>query len=917
MRKAHSLAIIIFCFLFFSVVTPVYSAGYCTGGTWEGYAKRPGSCNDPSCIRTGFPDPDCVCTLPFCDTSYTLAGEPPCGGNTQEYQCSTPAWECSNGVSCNWIEIVPTNTPRPVGPTNTPGGPTNTPPALTFTPSPTTQPPNPCASPNSCVLDQPGACAAGNDRPGDCGSGKKCCFLPGRAPTCDGFRLNGQAFQCKGVGEGGDAGIDAAAINVSREFCTPQDKRDGKWRNISEDVTNSTQDSREARWSCDGGNSNGLLANPESSTGPGKSCVVKCPAPPPPICLMDFNPSNLGRLLDPDRFDLEMKNMPSHCAYAPDPEQCERDNGPWGEEDKTRWRLGSSPTNMRHPAGRYCVEGVTRGNCTSNGIDYTSDDNAGASNGIWNWQSQSSYENLAPSPATICCKGWVGLTTDEPAGAYCVRLGQASGTVNQRIVLPNSDITFTFTVKDADEPPPMVRLHTWRVVESNTRDPADWSVFWDRWIAWREGPLPSGTVDSNPDLHTHGCTLNKPSPFTWVFTCKTPINPEYGTHYVVFTNKYNVETIVSYELVATIPPIVGRHDDANCSTTWGWACDPDDYSKPLGVDLCIDGDRSSGSCGGPFSAGVLRADVASSCGGNPNHGFSIPIPDILRDGLPHTLYIYAKNIGAGTDQLLSNSPRTITCIPDPWYKLSGASLYKNGSIDNFIPANPLAFDGTDTIERQLIVRGTNPPRITQEGVVLSSSYVNLGTSVEISTNQWGRANYTRTSTYLSNLNSFIEYIKLRKKFKVITNVTQMESGTINLLIGNVTISNPGQINGSIDNAVLLVQGNITLDINNQFNPSNNSLALIATGNIDIHSRVREIHGILIANTIDISYDGPSTRELKVMGNLITTNDIDAIGLKRNRTEWRQPSLFIQFDPNMYVDLLIPLSTIIQEGRTIE
>lgn len=374
-------------------------------------------------------------------------------------------------------------------------------------------------------------------------------------------------------------------------------------------------------------------------------------------------------------------------------------------------------------------------------------------------------------------------------------------------------------------------------------------------------------------------------------------------------------------LIPTPTPInnpIGFHDDATCQASWGWTCDADDPKQPLEIHMYLDGPAGSGATGwSGISAGVIREQaVADLCGGNPAHGFSWPIPDSLIDGQTHQLYAYAINIGSsGSNQLLSGSPQSITCIPGPWYKLSGASLYKNGAIDNFIPANPLAFDGTDTTERQLIIRGTNPT--TQEGVVLPGSYAYLGTGAELSTNQWGRTYYTRSTTYLSNINSFIEYVKLRKKFKVITDLSQMESDTINLLIGNVTISTPGQIKGSVDNAVLLVQGNITLDINNKFNPSKKSLALIATGNIDIRSQVKEIHGILIANTIDIASDGPTTGELKVIGNLITTSDIDATGLKRVRTEWRQPSLFVQFDPNKYIDLLLFLSTIIQEGRTIE
>ena len=112
--------------IFFKAQT-VEAAGYCSGGTWEGFDKVPASCNDSRCTATGIPYSTCVCTAPYCNFSYVAAGEPPCTGNSQQSQCSTPQWECNNGVSCQWNE--PTNTPVPPGPTNTPvpGQPTNTP----------------------------------------------------------------------------------------------------------------------------------------------------------------------------------------------------------------------------------------------------------------------------------------------------------------------------------------------------------------------------------------------------------------------------------------------------------------------------------------------------------------------------------------------------------------------------------------------------------------------------------------------------------------------------------------------------------------------------------------------------------------------------------------------------------------------
>jgi len=374
---------------------------------------------------------------------------------------------------------------------------------------------------------------------------------------------------------------------------------------------------------------------------------------------------------------------------------------------------------------------------------------------------------------------------------------------------------------------------------------------------------------------------------------------------------------------------VGYHEPnpatiPSCEQVTGWTCDGDKFDQPLDVHI-YDGATFLAAT----TASVNREPaVGAQCGGFVNHGFSWVIPDTLKDGVDHNLHVYAINIDqSGTpnwpsspNPLLTWSPHIINCTPDPWYKLQGASLYKNGAVNNFIPVALQAYDTDDTTDRFLIVRGTNPPRATQEGVVISGSNIYQG-GAQVSTNQWRRQNYTRSLGYLGNINSFIEYVKLRKKFVVITSLADMESNTINIFNGNVDIgtTNPGQINGSITNAVLLATGNINLDAPlNTFNPGGNSIALIAAGTININSSVQLINGVLIASQVNLSSDvNPSTRELKINGNLITTNDLDSPLLKRDRTIWQRPSLFVVFNPNMYVNLMTHLSTIIQEGRQLQ
>ena len=125
------------------------------------------------------------------------------------------------------------------------------------------------------------------------------------------------------------------------------------------------------------------------------------------------------------------------------------------------------------------------------------------------------------------------------------------------------------------------------------------------------------------------------------------------------------------------PPVVspkGNQDGASCDTTWGWACDPDNYAAPLYVDF-YEGTASTGTYLGSIVADAAgESGVAGQCGGYPNHRFYFPIPESLKNGAPHTIYAYAINIGStGVTTLLSYSPKTITCNPTCTVSFSPAS----------------------------------------------------------------------------------------------------------------------------------------------------------------------------------------------------------------------------------------------------
>jgi len=121
---------------------------------------------------------------------------------------------------------------------------------------------------------------------------------------------------------------------------------------------------------------------------------------------------------------------------------------------------------------------------------------------------------------------------------------------------------------------------------------------------------------------------------------------------------------------------VGTHDGLGtvsaCSTK-GWAYDPDTSSASISVDIYKDGGAGSGTALGRFSANVSRSDVDTAKGITGNHGFDVDLTSYLSDGKSHSLYVYAiDSSGAGTNPLLSNSPKTITC-PAPTGPGSGGS----------------------------------------------------------------------------------------------------------------------------------------------------------------------------------------------------------------------------------------------------
>lgn len=108
---------------------------------------------------------------------------------------------------------------------------------------------------------------------------------------------------------------------------------------------------------------------------------------------------------------------------------------------------------------------------------------------------------------------------------------------------------------------------------------------------------------------------------------------------------------------------VGYLDSATCDGVKGWAQDPDEATKSIGVHLYFGGPAGApGASAIAVAADDDRADLCKAIG-SCNHGFDWPMPLSLFDGKPHEIHGYAIDSKGGTNPELAQSPRTATCAP--------------------------------------------------------------------------------------------------------------------------------------------------------------------------------------------------------------------------------------------------------------
>jgi hypothetical protein len=106
----------------------------------------------------------------------------------------------------------------------------------------------------------------------------------------------------------------------------------------------------------------------------------------------------------------------------------------------------------------------------------------------------------------------------------------------------------------------------------------------------------------------------------------------------------------------------GYLDSATCTSVAGWAQDPAVATTSISTDVYYDGPAGgSGVTGIRIAADIDRTDLCKAIG-SCNHGFSMPTPRSLMDGKAHAVYAYGiDHTPGGTNGLLTNSPKSITC----------------------------------------------------------------------------------------------------------------------------------------------------------------------------------------------------------------------------------------------------------------
>jgi hypothetical protein len=100
---------------------------------------------------------------------------------------------------------------------------------------------------------------------------------------------------------------------------------------------------------------------------------------------------------------------------------------------------------------------------------------------------------------------------------------------------------------------------------------------------------------------------------------------------------------------------IGSFDRINNGYIEGWALDPDNASAAVRVEAYFDAPAGSPVTSIMGYADRMRQDVNNVTGYSGNHGFSLTIPDSMKDGNTHAVYVYAVDTSGTKVELPGSS----------------------------------------------------------------------------------------------------------------------------------------------------------------------------------------------------------------------------------------------------------------------
>jgi len=144
------------------------------------------------------------------------------------------------------------------------------------------------------------------------------------------------------------------------------------------------------------------------------------------------------------------------------------------------------------------------------------------------------------------------------------------------------------------------------------------------------------------------------------------------------------DSMIRYHGTPPPPPVAppaGDVNSASCTNLTGWAWDPKSPNVPITVHLYKEGSVFVQG----FTADVYRSDVSNLVShDNGLHGFDIPTPNSLKDGLNHTLSFYALATGAtGPNPRIDHYAITINCVAVTSISLTPLNTINQGTTQQF------------------------------------------------------------------------------------------------------------------------------------------------------------------------------------------------------------------------------------------